>query len=113
MRLELRTRRLTLDPRMQETCERHLFHSLGRLADRIARVQLWMEDVNGPRGGRDLRCVLRVCPHRGGAITIEALAERAEVAVGEVFHRARTALLRALQLRRRGPMRRRPRMVLS
>jgi len=113
MHLELRARHLPLDPRLRELCERHLLHSLGRLEDQIRRVQLWMEDLNGPRGGPDLRCRLRVCLRRGGALTVESLDARPEAAVGEVFDRARSALLRIVQRRRSAPMRRHPRLVLS
>lgn len=113
MRLELRARHLPADPRLHELCDRHLLYALGRFEDQVRRVQLWMEDVNGPRGGRDLRCCLRVCLRRGGALTVESVDARPEVAVGEVFDRARSALLRTIQRQRWAPMRRRLRFVLS
>ena len=113
MKLELRVRHLTLDPAMRESCDRHLLHSLGRLEERIRRVQLWIEDLNGPRGGRDVRCCLRICLRRGGALTVEAVDAVPQAAVGEVFDRARTALLRIVHRQRWAPMRRSFRLVLS
>jgi len=113
MKLELRVRHLTLDPAMRDSCDRHLLHSLGRLEEQIRRVQLWIEDLNGPRGGRDVRCCLRICLRRGGALTVEAVDAVPQAAVSEVFDRARTALLRVVQRQRWAPMRRSLRLVLS
>ena len=106
MRLELRARHVKSDPRLRALCERHLRSALGRFDDQLRRVQLWIEDVNGPRGGRDLRCRVRLCLRRGGALTVEGLDARPEVVVGEVLDRARNALVRQLQRRRWAPMRR-------
>jgi len=111
MKLELRTRHLVPHPRFRELCERHLLSSLGRFEDQVRRVQLWMEDVNGPRGGRDLRCVLRLCLRHGGVLAVECTDERPELAVGEAFDRGRSALVRTIQRRRWAPMRRRLRLV--
>ena len=111
MKLELRTRHLVPHPRFRELCERHLLSSLGRFEDHVRRVQLWMEDVNGPRGGRDLRCVLRLCLRHGGVLAVECTDERPELAVGEAFDRGRAALVRTIQRRRWAPMRRRLRLV--
>ena len=113
MKLELRARHLTVEPRLRELCERQLLFALGRFEDRVRRVQLWMEDVNGPRGGRDVRCVLRVGLRQGGVLTVECTHERPEPAVGEVFDRARTALVRTVQRRRGAPIRRHLRLVPS
>ncbi|HEY1333977.1 MAG TPA: HPF/RaiA family ribosome-associated protein, partial [Myxococcaceae bacterium] len=111
MNLELRTRHLVVHPRFRELCERHLLFSLGRFEEHVRRVQLWIEDVNGPRGGRDLRCVLRLGLRHGGALAVECTDERVELAIAEVFDRGRSALVRTIQRRRWAPMRRHLRLV--
>jgi len=113
MKLELRTRHLVVHPGLRELCERHLLFSLGRCVEHVRRVQLWMEDVNGPRGGRDLRCVLRLALRHGGVLAVECTDERAELAIGEVFDRGRSALVRTIQRRRWAPMRRHLRLVVT
>ncbi len=113
MKRELRVRHLPVEPRFRELCERNLLSSLGRFEAHLRRVQLWIEDLNGPRGGRDLRCVLRVGLRRGGAVTVESTESRPELAVGEVFDRGRSALVRTLQRRRWAPIRRHLRLVPS
>jgi len=111
MHLELRARHLLLDSHLREVCQRHLVYSLGRFEDQVRRVQLWIEDVNGPRGGRDLRCRIRICLRRGGTFSVAWLADRAEAAIDEVFDRARSALLRRVQRQRQAPLRRRLRLL--
>ncbi len=113
MTLEIRARHLLLTPSLRELCERHRLHSLGRLGDRIRRIQLWIEDVNGPRGGRDTRCRLRLSLRGGGVFTVECLDVRPEAAVAEVFDRARGALLRTVQRERSAPLRRGLRLVFG
>ena len=81
MKLELRARHRIMDSRLRQLCDRYLFYALGRFEDRIRRVQLSIEDVSGPRGGRDSRCVLRVGLRHGGALSVESTEMRPEVAV--------------------------------
>ncbi len=81
MKLELRVRHLRLDPAFRETVTGTSCISLGRLEEQIRRVQLWIEDLNGPRGGRDIRCCLRICLRRGGVLTVEAVDAVPQVAV--------------------------------
>jgi hypothetical protein len=111
MNLELRTRHLVVHPRIRELCQRHLLFALGRFEEHVRRVQLWIEDVNGPRGGRDLRCVLRLVLRHGGALAVECTDERLELAIAEVFDRGRSALVRTIQRRRWAPMRRHLRLA--
>ena len=112
MKLELRARHRIMDSRLRQLCDRYLFYALGRFEDRIRRVQLSIEDVSGPRGGRDSRCVLRVGLRHGGALSVESTEMRPEVAVA-VFHRARAALVRTVERRRWAPMRRHLRLAPS
>jgi len=111
MKLELRTRHLTAEADLRRLCERSLLHALGRFEDRIRRVQLWIEDVNGPRGGRDARCVLRVGLRHGGSLKVESTQMRPEAAVAHVFDRVREALVRTVERRRWALMRRALRTV--
>jgi len=39
-----------------EYAERRLEFALGRFGDRVQRVMIYLEDINGPRGGIDKRC---------------------------------------------------------
>ncbi len=43
--------------------ERRLLFALSRFAPRLGQVELTVDDVNGPRGGIDIECRLRVVLH--------------------------------------------------
>ncbi|MFG0252595.1 MAG: HPF/RaiA family ribosome-associated protein, partial [Phycisphaerales bacterium JB038] len=53
--------------------ERCLRAALERHAPHIRRVEVVMTDINGPRGGRDQLCRVRVGLNRGGTLHMSKL----------------------------------------
>ena len=100
MKLELRTRHLVVHPGVRELCERHLLFSLGRFEEHVRRVQLWMEDVNGPRGGIDhvIRIIVRLTS--GGKIVVRHQALDTYTGAPIAIERALRAVRRELGRRR-------------
>jgi hypothetical protein len=87
--------------------------ALGRLRRALAgvrtspvRARVDFADVNGPKGGRDIRCAIDVQVPRTAPFHVEAIAERDVTA----FDRSAAALARqiAQRLRRRQDASRRP-----
>jgi len=68
---------------------RILASALGRFARRVQTVRVWLEDVNGPRGGVDTRCRIEVYFRPRGSITVSALATDEYAATAEAAARAR------------------------
>ncbi len=66
-----------------------LASALGRFARRVRTVRVWLEDVNGPRGGVDTRCRIEVHFRPRGSITVSALATDEYAATAEAAARAR------------------------
>jgi hypothetical protein len=60
MKLDVKLRDLGLEDGQAETIERRVRFALGRFANRISRAEVILADVNGPRGGRDKHCTVRV-----------------------------------------------------
>lgn len=56
MKLELFTKGIERSAHLSQAIERRLRSALGRFRGRVSHVRVWLEDVNGPRGGEDLRC---------------------------------------------------------
>lgn len=56
MQLDVRFIGMEREPAVIEFLERQLGFTLGRFSSRIGRVVVRLEDVNGPRGGRDKVC---------------------------------------------------------
>jgi hypothetical protein len=72
--LSVQSRGLALTKRHREAVRRILVSTLGRFAGRIRAIQVWLEDVNGPRGGLDIRCRIDIDLRPRGRISVSALA---------------------------------------
>jgi hypothetical protein len=70
--------------------------ALGRLADRIARVVVHLQDVNGPKGGRSRRCVAEVALADGRLVLARDLGLLWEHSMRNALERAATEVLRVV-----------------
>lgn len=71
-----------------------LANALGRFAHRLARVELRIRDVNGPKGGLDSGCVAIAQLKRGGRVAIRATDADAYRAIDKAAHTLRDAIRR-------------------
>lgn len=105
MRLDIRFKGGKVDPYLREYVERCFQFCLGRFANRMSTVNIWLDDVNGPRGGIDLRCMIHAALIRHGELAVEAIGADAEIAAKmaaeRMARRVRTVLTRGRTLRRR------------
>ncbi len=65
----------------------------------VTHVVVRLEDVNGPRGGRDMRCRMMVSVCRRGVVIVEAQAEDLYCAIDHARDRLRRAVSRAMSQR--------------
>lgn len=63
--------------------------ALDRVVDRIAEVRLRIADVNGPKGGEDKRCSIRVRLGKLGVVRVAATASTTWEAVSRCLRAAR------------------------
>lgn len=101
MKIDIRTRHLELSAEASEEVRHRIRSALDRLSLAIDTVDVTLTDINGPRGGADKQCRLRV---RGPSIpriviehvghdtiaTVTAAAERTQQAVVRRMARRRT-----------------------
>ncbi len=75
-------RDITLSDELREFVQRRLTTALGRFAAKLRDVDVWFEDVNGPRRGVDIRCrvVLRLKSGRHAIATAHAANAFAAIA---------------------------------
>jgi putative sigma-54 modulation protein len=85
---------------------RKLARRLGKFADSIERVSLRTEDVNGPRGGIDRVCRLKVVLRGLPSVVIEKRDAALNAAVALALDGMERAVRRKLQRRRTKPLRR-------
>jgi putative sigma-54 modulation protein len=60
MNIEFHSSRLAVSNSIQAYVERRIGFALGRFADVVESVFVSLEDINGPRGGVDKSCRIRV-----------------------------------------------------
>ena len=99
--LKVKTRGIALTGELLRIVQGSVCAAIGRFADRVAEVFVWIEDVNGPRGGIDTRCRMTLQLARGGQITASAVAANEFAAIGHAANRARIRFVRAMNKRRR------------
>ncbi len=82
--LAVRTSGVSVDPSLREHVHRRLGWRLGKFAPHIERLTVRFQDVNGPRGGRDVACTIKVVLSGLPSVVVTELARRS----AEAFDRA-------------------------
>lgn len=82
------------DVRLRDFAERRLEYALGRFAARLRNIEVWLDDVNGPRRGVDKRCRIGVRLKPRGQVTVTAEAENEFAAVARAVKRIAAAFER-------------------
>lgn len=73
--------------RLRETVREKLAVALAKFSERIERVDVRLEDLNGPRGGIDKRCMLAARVRSGQVIQSEVVDFDYEVALNRAVQR--------------------------
>ena len=97
MKMHIQARGFSLTDALREQAERRLRFALGSLAGRIRHVAMWLEDENGPRGGLDKRCRVKLAIEGQAPVVIEHLENDLYAAIDLATSRAGRTLARRLQ----------------
>ena len=84
-----------------ERARRRLQFALSRFASKTGPVVIVLEDVNGPRGGRDKLCRIRVKLRGGGDIVVSHQDSSLVACLSKAAARVTRAVDRAIQRRNR------------
>lgn len=94
MWIDIRTRGMTIDANTRGHVTRRLNYALERVGHRVNRVNVYLTDENGPRGGIDKVCRVIVYLGAGRAVLIEdedsdltALIDRSADRIGHAVRR--------------------------
>ncbi len=105
MQLDIRAQGFTLTDALREHTEKRLRFGLDWARHDVSKVILRFTDVNGPRGGNDKRCQLRIPMARMREVVIEDTAADMYVAIDRAIDRAGRTLARRLSRQREfGPL---------
>lgn len=100
MRCDIRSGNVNLKPTTRAYIEERLNRSLGRIKDRISHVTVRFDDINGPKGGADLRCHIEVHLVRSGMILADVVAGDLRTAIDEAADRAALRIIKELNRQR-------------
>ena len=100
MQIEIQARGFTLTQALRGYIERRLRFALSARYAQIERVRVRLSDINGPRGGCDMRCHLQVLLPGQTAVVIEDTQSNLYAAIDRAADRARRTLTRRLSRQR-------------
>jgi ribosome-associated translation inhibitor RaiA len=98
MNLRLAARGIEVSRELQNFIERRTRFALGRFTRRIKSLTVRLTDVNGPRGGVDQCCDIRVDAGLGQEVIVRERRSSVHAAVTVAAERAARALGRQLEL---------------
>ena len=100
MKVEMRVQGLVLTEGLRLLAEKQLHYALDWARYEVTKVILQFSDLNGPRGGNDKRCQLRIPLAGMREIVIEETGADLGIAVSRAIDRASRTLERRLSRRR-------------
>lgn len=96
MHIDIHTHGFSLTPGLREYVEKRLAYALSHGDDSITRLSVRLSDINGPRGGDDMRCLIEARLKQAPAVVIEDIQADLYVAIDRAAERAGRSLARRL-----------------
>jgi len=93
-----------LDQADRDTIARKLGTRLGKFASSIERISVRLSDVNGPKGGVDHRCVIKVVLSGLPSVVVERTDSALQRAIDSAISATGQAVRRSVQRRRMKPL---------
>ncbi len=88
MKLAIKARNLTLSPSESERIKRRVHYCFFRIKHHIRDISLTLEDINGPKGGRDKECRINVSLNSGKTLFLSEKQAELGHAADKVLQRA-------------------------
>lgn len=93
MTITFTDRNQLLTRQLKQLCERRLNYALSRFQSMIKSIEFCVSDLNGPRGGIDKACRVRI-RHRSGQIIVNHKHEDLAVCISRIAEKASRAVSR-------------------
>jgi len=97
MQISIVDRNVDLTAKQKELVDRQIEYSFDRFETHIRAVEVVLNDVNGPRGGSDIQCRVRLMLHSKGEVLVEGREVSVEAAISSVIDRASIAVGRRVE----------------
>lgn len=96
MRIEIRTGKLKLTEGLREHVERRVQFALSWADQRLQKISLRLDDINGPKGGSDKSCRVQIPVAGGKSVVVEEVQSDVYLAIDRAIERAGRVLTRKL-----------------
>lgn len=97
MDVQLLDRNIGITSDQQLSLERCLLFAFDRFSSHIRTVDVALSDVNGPKGGDDLQCRMKIVLHGKGELMVEGKGVSLEAVAAETVDRATLAVSRRIE----------------
>ena len=101
MNIRIQAKDFSLTAALDAEVRKQVEQALARFDDYVVAVDVFLSDVNGPKGGPDKACVIRVQLPNRTTIPIETIRSDLYAAVYQSARRARRVVRRTLKKQRR------------
>lgn len=103
MHFDIRAHGFDLTDGLREHAERRLIYALDWAHHDVSKVSVRMSDINGPRGGNDKRCQVRISLPRVREVVVEKTDADLYVAIDRAIERTERTVARRLERLREYP----------
>ena len=100
--VHVRARKTALEPAVREHLDRRMARQFGKFALHIERMTVRFRDLNGPRGGKDKRCELKLVLSGLPSVIVRQQHASPQAAMDGALRRVEYAVRRSVQRRRAG-----------
>ena len=101
MKIVFHNRGVTLSPSALDTAIEKIQSALHDFDSNIVQVTAYLADINGPKGGRDKRAMLRVVLRGDAPVTVGVERSSARAALATATRKARRYVKRAIKKKQR------------
>lgn len=96
MDMQILDRNVGITADQQDHVDRCLQFAFDRFSAQIRSIEVSLHDINGPKGGDDLQCRMKIVLHGKGDLLVEGKGCSVEAVVAETADRAALAISRRL-----------------
>ena len=100
MQIQINADDVTITDALAKRINDELERALEHRSDRITRIEVHIQDTNGPKSGQDKRCVMEARPAGDDPITVEDVSDDAYELVRQTARKLRRAVERHIDRER-------------
>ena len=100
MKLDIRTRHLVLSPQARDEVRHRIAIAFARISPWIRTVDITITDINGPKGGADKQCRIRIRGRSIPSVVVEHVGTETLATIAIAAERAEHVIVRKLGRRR-------------